>query len=297
MIIITIEQVRYFLALKQYNSFSVASEELCISQFSLSKHIKTLENELGTSLFNRNTRSVSLTTAGEEFYQYALKFLKDYEDIFINMKKYSNDNLQSLKIGAIPVLAQYSFTTSIALFKNDYPYIDINIIEDESDNIVNLLLKNEVDFAIVREFSTYGYKFDTLPLVNDNLVVVTSKNHPLSKQDFISLADLKDEEFIMLGNKSGIHNICVNECNKFGFYPKIAYSISKIETILGLVSENFGIKLLMSKVIGSFNNSAISITPLKEYIASPLVLAYNKDSRLSDEAIEFKNYMVSNLSK
>ncbi len=75
---ITIEQMTYFLAIEKYKSFSIASHELCISQSSLSKQIKALEIELDTKLFDRNTRNISLTLAGEEFSIYAKKFVNEY---------------------------------------------------------------------------------------------------------------------------------------------------------------------------------------------------------------------------
>ncbi len=77
MIFITIEQLTYFLNLSEYKNFSLASYELCISQSSLSKQIKSLENELNVTLFDRSTRIVSLTPAGHEFYIYAKKAVDD----------------------------------------------------------------------------------------------------------------------------------------------------------------------------------------------------------------------------
>ena len=73
MITITIEQIQYFLAIKEFNGFSNAANELCISQSSLSKQIKSLETELGTMLFERTSKITKLTPAGEDFYIYMHK--------------------------------------------------------------------------------------------------------------------------------------------------------------------------------------------------------------------------------
>lgn len=116
MITITIEQIQYFLAVKQFNSFSNAANELCISQSSLSKQIKSLENELDTLLFERTSRSTKLTPAGEDFFIYAQKFLDDYNNIFIEMKKHSLSNKNTLNIGTIAVLTQYGLTSTLAEF-------------------------------------------------------------------------------------------------------------------------------------------------------------------------------------
>ena len=81
MIKITIEQLKYFLAVEKYKNFSVASYELCISQSSLSKQIKALENELATILFDRTTRNITLTDTGKEFLIYAKNSIKSYDNI------------------------------------------------------------------------------------------------------------------------------------------------------------------------------------------------------------------------
>ena len=81
MIKITIEQLKYFLAVEKYKNFSVASYELCISQSSLTKQIKALENELDTILFDRTTRNITLTDTGKEFLIYAKNSIKSYDNI------------------------------------------------------------------------------------------------------------------------------------------------------------------------------------------------------------------------
>ena len=81
MIKITIEQLKYFLAVEKYKNFSIASYELCISQSSLSKQIKALENELDTILFDRTTRNITLTDTGKEFLIYAKNSIKSYDNI------------------------------------------------------------------------------------------------------------------------------------------------------------------------------------------------------------------------
>ena len=296
MIIITIEQIQYFLAVKKYNGFSTAANELCISQSSLSKQIKALEKELDTTLFDRNSRVTSLTEAGKEFYIYALKFLDDYNNIIQVMRKHSSSKKFTLKLGTIAVLTQYGLTSTIASFKNNYPNIDINIFEDENDAILNMLIKSEIDFAIVRDFNLPRDSFDVTPLAEDELVVVTSNNHPFTKKKYISFNDLKNENFIICA-KSGVFDICVKECNKLGFTPNVVHNINKIETILGLVSEGLGITLIVNNVLKPFSNSNISVHPLKNPINSNLALVSNKNAKESKEFILFKDFIIKNTVK
>lgn len=284
MIIINIEQIQYFLAIKKTASFSAAAHELCISQSSLSKHIKALESELDTILFERTSRTIKLTPAGEDFYIYANNFLDEYNSIIQGMKKHSLSNKKKLNIGSIAVITQYGITSSLALFKTKYPKYDINIIEDENEAIIKLLLNSEIDFAIVRDFNLSRELFDVTHLAKDKLVVVTSPSHPFTKKKSVSFADLKDENLIIC-SKSGVYDICMSECSKLHFKPKVIFNISKIETILGLVSENLGITLIANNVLKPFKNLNICIHPLEKTIPSNLVLVAKKDSKSKELAL------------
>lgn len=296
MIIITIEQIQYFLAIKEYNGFSPAAHDLCISQSSLSKQIKALETELDAVLFDRTSRVTTLTPAGEDFYIYAQKFLEEYNTILKGMKKHSISKKTILKIGTIAVITQYGLTSALAAFKNKYPNIDINIFEDENDAILNMLIKSEIDFAIIRDFDLPRDSFDITPLANDELVVVTSNNHPFIKKKYISFSDLKDEDLIIC-SKSGVYDICVKECDKLGFTPNVIHNINKIETILGLVSEGLGITLIVNNVLKPFSNPNIAVHHLKKPINSNLALVTNINVPKYKEFNLFKNFIIKNTIK
>ena len=208
------------------------------------------------------------------------------------MKKYSIKRKSTLNIGSIPIISQYKITTLISMFKVEYPNIDINIIEGERDDVVDMLNKSQIDFAFLRDFNLKDDLFNIHPLITDELVIITSKDHPFSNKKYINLEDTKNENFILLSPHSGMDKFCIAQCNKYGFSPNVIYSINKIETILGLVAENFGITLLMSRVIDSFYNNKISINLLKEPITNSISLVYRKDKKLSNNELLFKNFII-----
>lgn len=291
MIKITIEQLKYFLAVEKYKNFSVASHELCISQSSLSKHIKALENELDTILFNRTTRNITLTDSGKELLEYAPDFIKNYDNILLNMKKHSKNKISKIRIGTIPVISQYNITQKIMGFQKIKKDIQIDLIEDSNTNIMNMLKEKKIDFAFLRNLGSFTNEFDTINLLDDELVVITSKNHHFTKKKYLTFKDLESEEFILLGKNSGLCEKFYKECEKYNFSPKVKYEMYKIETILGLVSENIGITILMKKVLNSFNTSDISINLLKQPIILPLALVSNKSSILSKDCTDFKSFI------
>ena len=292
----TIDQIQYFLAIKRYNGFSTAANELSISQSSLSKQIKALESELDVVLFDRTARSVKLTIAGEAFFIYAEQFLADYNQVIQGMKKYALSNKSTLKLGTIAVLTQYKLTSLIATFKNKYPTIDIDIFEGENDTILSMLHRSEIDFGIVRDFNLPRDLFNVTTIANDELVVVTSINHPFAKKKYISFEQLKDEKFIIC-TQAGVYDIFLTECNKFGFNPNIIHNINKIETILGLVSEDLGITVIVNAVLKPFNNPNVSVHAFKKPIEYNLALVTNLNAHRTKELNSFENFLIENSEK
>jgi LysR family hydrogen peroxide-inducible transcriptional activator len=116
-----IHQLSYVLAISKYSSFSVAAEHENISQPTLSQQIKKLEKELGVDLFIRNTHSVRLTNAGEEFIAYANRILSEMNKAQNAMLEFTHLNKGIINIGVLPIISFLGLTHMIADFHNIYP--------------------------------------------------------------------------------------------------------------------------------------------------------------------------------
>lgn len=292
----TTEQLTYFLTLNKYKSFSIAADKLCMSQSSLSKHIKALETELHTILFNRSTRHIRLTPSGQEFLKYAEKAVEDYKRILMNFTTHTTYSTV-LNIGTIPVTVQYKIISAIAEFKTLYPYIHINLLEDENHTLINKLVKSEIHLGIIRDFNLSADVFHKVPLVEEELVVVLPKNHFLADKPTLSLLDIKDEPLVLLGPNSGIYERCMNEFNKHSLPINIASTFYHIETILAFVSENLGITLLMKEVLNAFNTSHLTVIPMTPPIKASLSLVTLKDNDLSIHELLFKDFIKNRLAQ
>ena len=288
-----IESLKYFLTLEKYNSFSLAAEELCISQSSLSKHIKKLETELNCKLFERCTRHVKLTDAGISLKKYALNIITNYNELLVDINKFTS-SFPKLSIGYIPVITQYNIANLIGDFKNNVTDLQLTFHEGEHAEILNLLLSQKIDFAFLRSDTLDYSNLDVTPLAKDELVIIVPKSHPLSKRKYVSISELSNESFISLGKKSGVYDFFVSECNKASFEPTVVYFNSRIENIIGLVSAGMGVSPLMRRAVECFDKKNISIVLLKEKIYSNLCLVHLKDNKLSKTEKEFKDYLIKN---
>ena len=159
------------------------------------------------------------------------------------------------------------------------------------------MLKNsEIDLAIVRDFNLEKKLFNITHIADDELVVVTSNDHPFTKKKYISFGDLKHEDLIIC-SKSGVYDICLDECSKLGFTPNVIYNINKIETILGLVSEGLGITLIVNNVLKPFSSHNIAVHPLKDPINSNLALVSNINTSRRKEINAFREFLLKNSQK
>ena len=291
-----IKQVQYFLAIVETGSFSAAAANLYISQSSLSKQIVALEKSLDVQLFDRSKRKVSLTEAGKVFEKHAQNFNELYKSMLVEIGDFRN-TLPTLSIAAIPVIAQYGITTHIAKFRAAYPDINLVLEEREASTVLPALTQNKYDLAFVRDYGVDTDQFSTLEVVSDKLMVAVSKNHLLADRETISLSELCNENFIMFNKGTLVYELAINACNSAGFEPRVFYSTLRGASIIGLVSSNSGVALMMEKVLNYYRRPDVVAIPLQEVFTSKIVIAYMKEKKLSKPAKVFIRFMEKHLNE
>ena len=127
----TFEQLDYFIADVQCDTFLDAAETLHISQSALSKHIMKLEKELDIQLWDRSRRSAVLTEAGHMFYEEALNLSKEYRRTLFRISEFKEKAGQRLSIGTLPILSQYHLTAMLKDFADSHPLIHVFLEEVE----------------------------------------------------------------------------------------------------------------------------------------------------------------------
>jgi LysR family transcriptional regulator, transcription activator of glutamate synthase operon len=289
-----IKQVHYFLMLSETGSFSAAAEELYISQSSLSKQIIALEKELNSQLFDRSKRKIALTHAGEAFLIHARYLNSAYQTMLAEMAQYKTTT--SLSIVAIPVIAQYGIPSYIAQFKQAYPNIQFTLDEREATAILPLLNNHQFDLAFLRDNYLDKDQYAFLEVARDKFQVILSRQHRLAGRESVALKELKDENFIMFDKGTIVHELAVDACRANGFEPRIFYASLRVESVLGLVASNSGVALMMEKVFSYHKHPDVIAIPLKENIASNLVLARLKNTKESRAARTFFNFMEKTLA-
>jgi LysR family transcriptional regulator, transcription activator of glutamate synthase operon len=288
-----IDYIREFLVLAENGNFMETAEKLFISQSSLTRHIKSLEEDLGATLFDRTTRKVSLNKIGKLFLPYAREITRiqyEYTTSIINELQGSHGNV---KIGSIPVMIPYKITDILARFQNENVNISLDVTEGDSLQLVKMLRSGQCDFAFIREWDDSDNEFNKLPFAHDSLVALIPSNHPLAKSDSIQIGCLKHEPLLLLAKETFMYNLCVTECHNAGFEPRVAFTGHRAENILDLVSKGMGIALLMKKPIISLLNKNITMVEINPAIRTTIALAYSKNTIMIPAATHFLNLMKS----
>ncbi|WKA55722.1 LysR family transcriptional regulator [Planococcus shixiaomingii] len=238
-----IRQLSYFIEVAKFKSFTKAALALHLSQPSLSKMVKNLEEELDVTLFDRSSRQIVLTDAGEVVFQQAQKLLNGMDDLSTSLYDVMNLKKGKIKIGLPPVISTLFFPTIIAEFQKAYPDISIMLAEDGAKKVEKKVIDGEVDLGFVM-LPVDEEKFDVVPFVHQEIKLLVHKSHPLADRDVIDLIEFKDDPFLLLSKEFTLNSRTREFCRSQGFEPVIAYESSQWDFIVGMVEKNLGVTLM-----------------------------------------------------
>lgn len=279
--------LKEFVVLAEIGNYMKAADALFISQSSLSKHIMALEKELGLTLFERSTRRLQLTPYGDTLLPYARKIVNLQYQYTVALMNQSGTERQTLCIGSVPSVGPYGIADRIIRFQAENKSLNVQLYEEESEQLLQLLRQNRCELAFVRDSNELSDEFAKIPFTQDRLAAVMRVNHPLAGRASVSLEELKNEAFLFLPPKSLLYNLCVEECRKCGFDPRVVYSGRRAETILDLVAKGMGTALLMRKPIDYANRRDVVVVDVEPTVTTYIQIYYKKDTVLSAAAKHF----------
>ena len=195
-------RLKVFLEVKKHLNFSKASEALFITQPAVSKHIKTLEDELGVQLFERTKQGVKLTSEGEKYSLFAEEILNLYEEGKFVMNHVNNTYEGTLKIGASTTLAQYILPKILAQFAAQHKGIEIILFNNNTEEIENLLIQKKIDVGFIEGVSGKP-QLKYAEIGKDELVCTVSTKHPLAEKNSCTIEDILQFPWVFREQGSG----------------------------------------------------------------------------------------------
>ena len=245
--------IKYIKAIAQYHSFSKAAQILYVSQPALSRFVKKVEEEMGVSLFDRDTVPLRLTPAGERYLRYMEEFQQLEKKMFAEFSAHGA-SVQSLTIATLPLLGIYVLPKIIPDFAEQYPSVDQRIVECSSVDLLKRLDAGEADLALTNlQPSQEG--FAARKLLRDPLVIAARytdemrRRYPgcednLNNPIQVDLSELEQETLIVLRPWQNMRIAAETACRHYSFAPAQVVEVPSLPSALSLVSGGRGITFI-----------------------------------------------------
>jgi len=282
-----IRHLQYFVKVAELSSFTKAAHALYVTQPTISKMVKSIEEEIGVSLLLRSGKKVQLTDAGEVLYKRAQDIVRSFDHLTTELDELRNLKRGKLRIGLPPMIGSSFFPQVIGKFREHYPDVSIQLIEDGSKKVESNVENGQLDIGVVL-LPTDQELFHTFSLIKEKLMLLVHPTHPLAKKKRVALAELEKEPFIFFREDFALHGRIIDECVQAGFQPRIIYESSQWDFISEMVAANLGIALLPKPICDDLDTSRIQILDVIEpVIPWHLVMIWRKDHYLSFAAREW----------
>jgi DNA-binding transcriptional LysR family regulator len=248
---VELRHLRYFVAVGEALSFTKGARTLHISQPSLTRQIKDLEEEVGVRLLDRNKQSVSLTRQGAAFLTDAKRILSLSRDIVDSARRPSDVPPTPLNIGYVADLFYDLLPVTLKAFQRSFPTIPINLFDMSCGDQFHALEEGRIDLGFVglrAPIAERGLEF--LPIASYPTVAALAKNHPLAKEAIVLLKKLKPMFFIGMSEDTypGYRRWLTETCRKVGFGPKVLQDMEIERTLIQAVAAGLGVALLPEQV-------------------------------------------------
>lgn len=269
-----------FISVAENLNISKAANELNISQPAVTRHIKELENRYKTNLLERKGNKIYLTKVGEKVYNAFKVIAQKYRDLDFEIGQMQDSISGEFKIGASSTISQYVIPKVIASFHKRYPKIQIFLVNGNSFEVEKLLLENQIDVAMVENYSSQsGIRY--IDFLHDELIVVTGGNSVYAKRETITKDDLSEIPLVVREQGSGtlevIKQIFAQQNISFENLNTLIH-LGSTESIKNFLQEFDGLAIVSEKAVQNelYMKTLVKLTVIGFSIPRKLRIAYKQ---------------------
>jgi DNA-binding transcriptional LysR family regulator len=236
------EQLRTFLEVSRLKSFSRAAEKLGVTQPAISAQIRSLENEAGARLFDRDGGKVTFTAAGRVFEPFAEHCLQVHSHIMVAIGELHRSPRGEISVSANEATSLYVLPTVFAQFKKQYTRVNLSIVRADRARSLEAVLNREVDFGVV-SLPVKDARLLVDVIHKDELALVVPKTHPLAVRDQIKFAEIL--QYPLLLPKHGRQREQIDDIfRNHEVQPRIAMEVDSSELLKRLIGAGLGMGFL-----------------------------------------------------
>jgi len=282
-----------FVRVAETGSFSLAADQLFLTQSAISKRVAQLEIQLDCRLFDRIGRQVSLTEAGRTLLPQALQILHALEDAARSLQNLSGSVSGRLSLAASHHISLHRLPPVLRAYARTFPQVELDLRFDESEVAYDSVLKGDLELALITLAPEADPRIHSETLWVDSLQYVVANDHPLAQLDTPDLGALNRYPALLPGPSTFTHQLVREQLARQGLELNLGMSTNYLDTIRMMVRIGLGWSLLPETMIdGDLSRLPISNDPIHR----PLGLIYHRDRTLTNAARELVNMLRADLS-
>jgi LysR family hydrogen peroxide-inducible transcriptional activator len=274
-------QLRYLVTLSETLNFRKAAELQFVTQSTLSAGIKELEKLLGTTLLERDKRSVRLTPVGEQVVERARKLLAEAEDLVMIARGAQQPLSGLLRLGVIPTIAPFLLPAILPVARQTYPKLQLYLREDLTERLIEQLHAGELDFALIALPYETGDAV-VAELFRDEFWFVSRDDDPLSRLKQIAVREIDPDRVLLLEEGHCLREHAIQACGTSRMSRREGgLEATSLYTLLQMVEGGLGVTLLPEMMIkaGVLNGTRLVARPFANRVpARTIVLAMRRTS-------------------
>ncbi|MFD1429582.1 LysR family transcriptional regulator [Lacticaseibacillus mingshuiensis] len=269
-----LRKLESFIAVANTLNYTEAANQLFTTQATISKHILSLEEELGVVLIDRTHRHVKLTAAGRASLPYARQMIEAQHQLKTALASQQLQAGMTLLVRGIPTISSYQAFNIVTTFSNQHSDIDLNFAEAEANTLVPALKNGHADIVFLRLFDSQPIQgLTVLVESSDRFVVVMPKTHSLAKRKSLQIAALADQTLLQLNESTNLSAPVFDLFKEAGIAPRIRYSGQRIDLILEMIERGMGLSVMMGHSFDLHAYPELTTVPLTPVRYSHLAFA------------------------
>lgn len=282
-----LKRFEYVLALAECLNFSQAAAKLNISQSTLSQQIQKTEKEIGVALFDRTTSTLTLTQYGQLYVKGARKIIDTYTQTLDSITDADSGVSGSVTMGIAPSRAPFLLPGVVSKFRESYPEVSLNFVENKSKDIIKDLSEGNIDFAYTVLSSLENLKdFEAIAVTEEEIMLVCKKGSDIeniAQEGSVDFKKLGGEKFIALQDSQLLTDYFYTLKQKSGSKADIGLCVSELSTAIAMVKEGLGIMLLPSsyKRYGTLENELDFYRIKQVSTKRKIAVIYRKDKYIN----------------
>ena len=241
-----LHQLRCFVTAAEELHFGRAAQRLEMLPSALGRHMRLLEEDLGTRLMTRTTRSVTLTDDGAILVKEGRALLEQADALSAKLRTSGRKQAVTVRVGAIDSAAAGLLPMLLRDFRERRPDVTVQLVEDKTIRLLPRLLSGRLDLAFVRPPESPDKRLEFMFLFHETAVVAVSDHHPLASRKCVTVADLVDQPLIVPERRSRphSHDLTITLFAEAGLQARIGQIADEKQTIVNLVAAKLGIAIV-----------------------------------------------------